>query len=711
MKLFAIVILLFLSFFHINDYSLYASLVLSCLLIKEIKDGEMSKLGKVDYCVILIWGYELLSLFVTVNFPASFQYFKLFTSSVLLYFVLRSFFQSRENIKLFLLIYCIFIGFASIISIYTFYLFEKRLVEIGLGEIYQFRYLYKPFGFYNNVWGSMQILFIGVCFLTSIYYRKNKIALAICFIILTMLLWSLVHTFSRGVYLALFVGLIWLCMYICVHRKRMSFFLLLGILIVLSMAVLSQKKAVFTVIEFDQKISQQRSVSGRIDVIKSTEKLFKMHPVLGGGSGNFSLLFNNFRYEDSNVEFTSYSPNIVVQLITEKGIVGVCLFFLLFCLLLFLFIRKIQNPVVYIVMGILIVYILREQTFSIFFKELSVQWTFFLFLAILQAFYCKERLSLKTNEKYVLSILIISLSIGMTFFSSIIFCDKSHNKVFLFAIKNRNIENAANELKETSQTTPYLINRALFEFSLYKDRHDYENLIRAKEYISKAVLLSPYDNQLKYYQAVIDSYMGRMKDSISSFEQIVASCPKNALYQFGYSKLLYSLGDKEKAAIHLYNSIELVPRILNTVEWSKYLLMDNAFASDILENLKNRIRQCEENDPIKLARYGSIAIYLEEIPLAKKYIEKSLELLPSLVYAWYNLSIIEKKQGNLEKAQLYKERFIVLAAGAFIPENIKRKYENISIEDLSKDILFLSAPYYTKYREWYKTEPFNYHVY
>lgn len=711
MKLFAIVILLFLSFCHINDYSLYASLVLSCFLIKEIKDGKMSKLGKVDYCIIFIWVYELLSLFVTVNLPASFQYFKLFTSSVLLYFVLRPFFQSRENIKLFLFIYCIFIGITSIISIYTFYLFEKRLVEIGFEEIYQFRHLYKPFGFYNNIWGSMQILFIGVCFLASIYYRKNKIALAICFIILTMLLWSLVHTFSRGVYLALFVGLIWLCIYIYVHRKRTSFFLLLGILIVLSIAVLSQKKTVFTVIEFDQKISQQRSVSGRIDVIKSTEKLFKMHPVLGGGSGNFSLLFNDYRYEDSNVEFTSYSPNIVVQLITEKGVVGVCLFSLLFCLILFLFNKKKQNPVVYIVVGILVVYIVREQTFSIFFKELSVQWTFFLFLAILQVFYCKERFSLKTNEKYVFSILIISLSVGMTFFSSIIFCDKSHNKMFLFAIKNRNIENAANELKETSQTTSYLINRALFEFSLYKDIHNYENLIMAKEYISKAVLLSPYDNQLKYYQAIIDSYMGRLKDSISSFEQIVASCPKNALYQFGYSKLLYRHGNKEKAAIHLSNSIELVPRILNTVEWSKYLLMDNAFASDIVENLKNRIRKCEENDPIKLARYGSIAICLEDIPLAKKYIEKSLELLPSLVYAWYNLSIIEKKQGNLEKAQLYKERFIVLAAGAFIPENIKRKYENISIEDLSKDILFLYAPYYTKYREWYKTEPFNYHIY
>ena len=375
------------------------------------------------------------------------------------------------------------------------------------------------------------------------------------------------------------------------------------------------------------------------------------------------------------------------------------------------FYKNKKNSVVYLIMGVLVVYIVREQTFSIFFESLPVQWTLFLFLAILQTFYRQGHFSLRKNERYVFSACIIGLCAGITLFSLIAFRDTSHNKMFLSAIKNGDMENAASGIEETSQTTPYLINRALFKFFLYKEKDDYESLVQAKDYIAKAVLMSPYDNQLKYYQAVIDSYMGKMEESILSFEQMVVSCPNNALYQFGYSELLYRLGDKEKAAIHLCNSIELVPRVLNTVEWSRYTLIDNAFATDIVEKLKVRIRQCEENDPIKLARYGSIAIYLEEIPLAKKYIEKSLELLPSLVYAWYNLSVIEKKQGNFEKAQLYKKRFVVLAAGAFIPEGIRQKYENISIENMSKDISFLFAPYYAKYREWYKAEPFNYHVY
>lgn len=709
MKTFAIVILFLLSYFHINDYSFYATLMLSCFLLKGMKDGVVSKFNKIDYCIILIWGYEFLSLFITVNFFESFHYFKLHTSSVLFYFVLRSFFQDGKNTQRFLLVYCVFIVIVSIISIYTFFLLEKKLVEVGFREIYQFRHLYKPLGFYNNIWGSMQILFVGVCFLTSIYYRKNRVVVAICFIALAVSLCGLVYTFSRGVYLALFVGLIWVSIY--AFQKKTAFYLLVAVFMPLSMAVISQKKAVSTTIDFNKNMSQQRSFSGRVDVIKSTVKIFEVYPVFGGGSGNFSLLYNDYRYEDSNVEFTSYSPNIVVQLIAEKGIVGFFLYFLLFGFLLFLFLKNKQKPVVYIIMGILVVYIVREQTFSIFFESLPVQWTLFLFLAILQTFCHKGHFSLTKNERYAFSTFIICLCVGITLFTLSGFRDTSHNKMFLIAIKDGNMENANKEIEETSLATPYFINRALFKFSIYKDENDYESLIQAKDYIAKAALLSPYDNQVKYYQAVIYSYMGEIEKSISSFEQIVASCPNNALYQFGYSEMLYRLGDKEKAAIYLCKSIELVPRILNTIEWDRYLLIDNTFAGGIVEKLKDRIRQCEKNDPMKLARYGSIAIYLEEIPLAKEYIEGSLELLPSLVYAWYNLSVIEKKRGDFEKAQLYKERFIVLAGGAFIPESIKRKYENINIEDLSRDILFLFTPYYTKYREWYKTEPFNYQVY
>lgn len=709
MKLFTIVTLLLLSFFRINDYSLYANIVLSCFLIKEVRDGNMPKFNKIDYCVVLIWGYELLSLFATINHFKSFQYFKLFTSSVLFYFSLRLFFKYNKNIRRFLFTYSIFIAIASIIGIYTFYLLEERLTEIGFREIYQFRHLYKPLGAYNNAWGSIQILFMGTCLLATIYCRKNKLKLVICFMAFTISLCGGIYVFSRGVYLAIFVGLVWWC--ISVFRNKTSFpFLMVG-LVVLSVSSISQREAVSTAIEFNQNTSQQRSISGRIDVIKTTEKLFKMHPVLGGGSGNFSLLFNNYRYEDSNVQFTSYSPNIVVQLITEKGIIGTCLFIFLFCLLLLYFIRYNKNPIVYLIMGILVIYIVREQTFSIFLESLSVQWTLFLLLAISQTFNRRGYFSLRKNERFVLTISIIGLCVGITIFSLMLYRNTFHNKMFLSAIKNGDVENAVNHLEKTSQTTPYLINRALFKFSLYKEKNDYESLIQAKEYITKATLLSPYDNQLKYYQAVINSHMGETETSMSFFEQIVIDYPNNALYQFGYSELLYRLGNKEKAAIHLCNSILLVPRMLNTVEWNRYVSTDNTFVTDVMQKLKDRIKQCEENDPIKLARYGSIAIHLKEIPLAKRYIEKSLELLPNLVYPWYNLSIIEKQQGNLEQARLCKERFIVLAAGAFIPENIKQRYDNTLIENLSKDISFLFTPYYAKYREWYNAEPYNCHIY
>ncbi|MEI3341155.1 MAG: hypothetical protein V8R52_02345 [Coprobacter fastidiosus] len=67
-----------------------------------------------------------------------------------------------------------------------------------------------------------------------------------------------------------------------------------------------------------ETVSQQRSVSGRIASLYAAWTVFKEKPVIGFGSGNYSLAMDSLLFEKENVAFTNFAPNILVQLGRER---------------------------------------------------------------------------------------------------------------------------------------------------------------------------------------------------------------------------------------------------------------------------------------------------------------------------------------------------------------------------------------------------------
>lgn len=78
--------------------------------------------------------------------------------------------------------------------------------------------------------------------------------------------------------------------------------------------------------------SQVRSTEGRIAIWKRSVDLWREHPVWGVGAGNSPLYLNSTGDLDETVGFASRTFSLPLQLLTEKGIVGLLLYGVVFSL-------------------------------------------------------------------------------------------------------------------------------------------------------------------------------------------------------------------------------------------------------------------------------------------------------------------------------------------------------------------------------------------
>ena len=109
-----------------------------------------------------------------------------------------------------------------------------------------------------------------------------------------------------------------------------------------------------------------------------------------------------------------------------------------------------------------------------------------------------------------------------------------------------------------------------------------------------------------------------------------------------------------------------------------------------------------------LAKSGKIALSLNNIPLAKKYLEEALAQLPNLSIAWYNLGKAELSLGNKEKAYIYEKRACVLSMGVLSTESMHKRFTDIQSKPRLINRILLGN-YNIKFTQWYsdKLYPFQ----
>ena len=206
-------------------------------------------------------------------------------------------------------------------------MFFVILLNTGFADTYHFRFLFRPLGYITNVWAEVLLILLGWICLARRY--------SALFIFLCVL--AILFSFSRGAYISLGIYLLAGLLWMETKREKIRLLAVGSTANVLTACFLPQEMK--TTLQMNRTVSQQQSTEGRIDAAHAAWNAFREHQLLGYGSGNFTYAIDHAMNQDSTHAFTSFAPNIIVQLLVEKGILGV-MFYLLLTVVVLHFIWK-----------------------------------------------------------------------------------------------------------------------------------------------------------------------------------------------------------------------------------------------------------------------------------------------------------------------------------------------------------------------------------
>jgi tetratricopeptide (TPR) repeat protein len=281
--------------------------------------------------------------------------------------------------------------------------------------------------------------------------------------------------------------------------------------------------------------------------------------------------------------------------------------------------------------------------------------------------------------------------------------EEENNRKALSAMEDKELEEAEKYIAKTIERTPYLINRSIIYKELYKKTNNVSYLNQAEECLNKAALKNPHDVMISYYQASVLREKGNSKAALHILTELTQKFPNKSLFQLATFDILYQTGQHANALPHLKQAVKLSPNLLDNPYLKDVLSKD----STLNESLKNSLLQdvsIEKNaiEPVFLAKSGKILLSLGLENEAKQCLEKSILLLPNLIYPYYYLSKIETRQNNPEQGMIYLKQFVFLYSGALSKEVIDKTIHSGEIEKLfmnKKD--FTDNSYTAKFQTWY----------
>jgi tetratricopeptide (TPR) repeat protein len=672
------------------------------------------KISWLDVGILLVWLYYLAMIFLSCEMLRSFLAFRRITFGVVYYFILRICFDDARKIKSLLWADTLIIGLLCIVATVSFFLFKGASEYVGFTNLYDFRHLYKPLGYLSNIWGSLLIGFLGMSVLSMIFLRDNKAKLVVLSVVFILILFGLVVSFSRGVYISCALLLLSLSVYLIFSKMPAvkKGVICVAVLLPLIFFGVLYGNDVGKTFRFNETLSQQRSISGRVEAMQATGELFKESPLFGAGAGTYSLVINDYRYEDDKNEFTNFAPNAYVQLLTEQGTVGLLIWsFPAFIFFLTAFRNRKKSVVPVAVAVFVAVILIREATFPVFLDTAGFQLSVFTLLAFFQHTPANQLRQPNIAPSCVRCLFVFLLA--MAVLSGIVSCfnlmQERHNREALSALKNGDPEAAKNYLEKTTDRIPYLFNKSAVYLTLYKQGKERFYLDKAKNELRKAILKNPHDAMLQYAMAHIYQEEGNRDSALYVIVNLTERFPNKSLYRLAAFKMLYQSGQSETAIPHLMQTIKLSPAILDSPYWEELKKTDSEFiqsvADSLMMDISDFMTKKASSDPILLAGYGKILLSLGRAQEAKQLLEQAIALLPNLMYPRYYLSKIEINKKNEKRGLMYLKQYVFLSLGVPSKKLIAQAVKSDEIDQRVANRDFVGNNYKTKFESWYRSSP------
>lgn len=685
----SLLMILVMGLFRMNDPYL---LLLPCLLIVGVCMQLKFHLSCVDLALGTIWLTDIIRwcLYPTSGIETVYNTTLCLTG----YLLLRNILDDHRSMILFLKAFCFPAAASLCIALISFIIFKDALYTAGFIDTYPFRFLFHPLGHITNVW-SMASLLIGGLFVIG-YIKVAKwrwvfIGLWFSSSLVTLL------SFSRGAYLAWGLNVIVILLAFDAWRKRLYFFILClcigGTVWVLFPSEFS------TTCTMNKTVSQRQSTESRLNATECAMKVSLKNKWLGAGNGNYLLMVDKELNQDSTQAYTSYAPNAIVQIIVEKGWIGLTIYLFLFIAIASIVWIQRHHSVTVVIGGILLSVCVKELTMSVMLNNYLVLFLIYVVLALLQMKQDNKRKLFQGIPvklcKYALLAGGVLCFVVFEVYTLRHLQNENYNQMSINAFNKENYQEAIRCLEQTPEQTPYLINRVMLGLSLPDSLLPNYWLC-----MDRSMILLKQKNKEDIYIDYLRAKLAERKEknelACNILDTLANKFPENAVFQYELFTLLYDRGMLSKGFSHLENALLLLPNLIHKPKVKQVKNTMPHIFSKILENIISQ--QKKDNQSANwYARCGYLAYYIGDDKISETLLRQSVDEQPSFITPYYLLGKLCEKKKQKNEAANYFRKYNLLMNGAFSNNNGEVKPIETSIPEQK----ILLQRYSMKFQNWY----------
>jgi len=667
-------VFIILSFCCFESIGLILGFVAILFFWLKFKKGIKQPFHTLDFVVLGLLSVEIIAgLFNNQGIYAKTYLFGLFFN-VLVYFTIRIFLRKEKQETLFANILAGFVILLAVLTIGSFYFFKFNIEYEGFTDLVNFKKMFNPLGFLLNDWATILLLASSFVLLALTRSRFNTPWFWVLIAGLGAGLMSIVFSFSRGAYLSVLLGLFVFFGFGLLFRVVKFKLLLLfftGTVVLIILTALPVQKEFSTTMSLSGTTSQVRSTSGRVELWKAAYRIIREEPLTGVGNAQFSLRANPYLAKQEDAMVTRRATNSYLQLLVEKGIIGLIPWAVFIGLLLFTLFRIIRKrnekslPAL-ILFAVFVAVLFRELSFSTFFEIYQLQLLFFVLVAFIVN-WDKTR-----NKKYLLpgfslpvfmSLIFIVLAGFMLSYKiatkkNDTFIEKYQEGDYygaLDAIDNAISYDPRNPLLEANKG--FLLN-TIHE----KDTTNGGSKGVSLSYYRTAVRYSPYDPYLHHNLAWLYFNEGKIDSAYIHIGKACELSANTALFHVSRGLFLEKTGTSDFGLTEFKKAIRLSPDLLDTNfatdleaknhEWFRNML------GELTDSLSLKIKT--DDSPIIISRLAKIILHKGDTVRAMQLFEQAGKQLPNLDRPWYYQGMVKLAQNDTATFLQYLNRAILL---------------------------------------------------
>ena len=613
------------------------------------------------------------------------------------YFSLRLGLTGKYEVQKFLQILFIFTSAISIISLISFNIFQNKIYSAGFDSLYDFKHLYRPLGNLNNVWGTLLLILSGIAVIPLMSSSGQKKVPVLNILTLGLLVTCLVFSFSRGIYICTGLTVLLMLAYIIFSgcNTKSKIIRCAVILAFMSGVSLIHSGDTLRTIKFVETASQRKSLEGRINTLEYIGEAFQKNPVTGVGTGNWSLATDEYTHSDGNDSYTNFAPNVISQLIVEKGIVGTILWGLVYILefaMIFRY-RFFNKRIQIFIFLFLIVILVREASFAAILTDTRLLAAVSILLALSMNNIAYNPGPAITVKRSVCIISTVATFCGLGTYHYIFQHDRKCYQEYCTDISREDLPSAYLDLKKARNNVVTNVLASSVSLEMYCKSNDRQYLTQAKDHIERAISLSPEDATLISFHAAVQQYLQNTGEALRELDSLISRFPGNSSYRLMMAESLYYSGEKKDAIPHFARAAISSPSILESEWWKTFTEYDRETGDAIISGIRSGISQKPE-DPMLLSKYGKLLYLCGDMDTAENYLQEASMQLPSLKTPWVYLAKIAGTETDPKIVQ-YLSLWGLSKNGNILKESDKEEDTDYSKYDIKSNQWYGYMLYHT----------------